>query len=561
MLDCCDNAWKVAPCAATGTTPCYRTFCTCQDTTNYDATPVALALCTAHQVVPPGIQAIPCVETIEHVPTRIDMKGGLGRRDQVTVDVEDFEACGELLDPYFTRRPSWNRSASFMARLKALHKHYAGRVMYLDEGTIGDDGRVVESALTTRRYVIERIERSGSGGRWQITAKDVLWRLESATVPAPSVGELNANINAAVAAFDFVAGDGAAYGTAPFTVRIDDEIMTVGARSTDACTSVTRGAWGTTAATHDAGAKVQICTTWSAATVDTVWADILDEADIEAALVDTTGAATEAGVWFSGYALTACISEPTKAADLIADLVQQVGAFTWWDAEGQLVKFKGIHPLDAGDVPQSIDDTAHVVGRSVSIKDQDADRISRLDTYYAVRDWSQSLSEPSNFSRRVLAIDASAEAAREYDEVRDARRVFAYFMPTAMETEVEALAARVLDRYRDAPRIVTLDLTSDDATQDAGDLVTATVRELVDADGANKATTSWVLARARQGGDALAYRYELLVDIDQTIARWAFVNYDTCPGYDTATDADKACAFCADASTLLVGSDTPYCAI
>ena len=228
---------------------CRRTFGSCQNVVRYSATPKTLALCTAHQAVPPGIQAYPCISKIDHVPTRIDMKGGLGRRDQVVVDCDDFEDCADILDPYWRRRPAWAQSSSFFARLKAIHRHHANRTMYVDKGELGDDGRVVEADLVTTRYVLDRIERSGGG--WQIVAKDVLWRLENATFPPPSQGELAAALNATDDHWSFYAGDGADYPAATFVVKIDREIMLVGTRTGDAVTSVTRGAWGTTAATHD----------------------------------------------------------------------------------------------------------------------------------------------------------------------------------------------------------------------------------------------------------------------------------------------------------------------
>ena len=63
-----------------------------------------------------------------------------------------------------------------------------------------------------------------------------------------------------------------------------------------------------------------------------LWSSILTDAGIAAGLQDTAAAATEAATWFAAYTMTAVISEPTRAAEIIADLTQQVGAFTWWDA-------------------------------------------------------------------------------------------------------------------------------------------------------------------------------------------------------------------------------------
>jgi hypothetical protein len=557
MLDLCDLEHAVGDCSATGTTPCYRTRATCQSTADYTATATALSLSTAHQAVPPGFQCFPCIEDIEHVPTKIDMKGGMGRHDQVVVTCNDFTDDSTVTDPYYSRRAA-RRVASFFAMLKARNKHYPNRTLYVDEGYIGDDGRVVESSMTTRQYVIEQIE-GPTNGTVKIHAKDVLWRLETAMIPVASAGALNADITAVASSFVVEAGDGAAYGDAPFTVRIDDEIITVGARSTDTFSTLTRGAWGTTAAEHESGTTVQKCKVWEDETVDTVWGDICTDGGVDAALQDTTGTASEAETWYDAYLLTACISTPTPAADLMADLTQQLGAFTWWDSENQLARFRGIHPLEADDTPSEFDDTAHVVARSVSVRDVDSDRVSRVDYRYGVRDWSQSLTERANYLRGIIAIDASAETADEYDEVRDTREIFGYFCPKTMSADVNGLALRILARYRDAPRMVVFDLVQDDATVDAGDLVKLTVREIVDADGASNATTMWLVARSRVGVDSPRVRYEALVDEDQTSARWWYWNADDAADYDDATDEEKRCAYWADDATEQVGDDAPYC--
>jgi hypothetical protein len=557
LLDRCDNEWGDAPCTAAGDAPCYRTRCTCQDATNYSASSVTYRFTLEGQPVPVGVQAYPCVSSVSHIPTRIDFKNGLGRGDQLSVECADFEDYGELLDPYWARRDT-HVAASFFSRLKRLNKHYARRTMRVLRGEVDVAGvpTTAVSGWSTQTYVLEKID-GPSSGRVSISCQDLLSVLDTTQVPRASTGELNAALNSTDAAFSVVSGDGSQYGSAPFTIRVDDEIMTVGARSTDAFSSVSRGQWGTTAAAHDQYAKVQICLTWSAADVDDVWVDILEAAGIATASIDTTTAAEEVDLWVA-ISATGCISQPTKAGDLTAALAQQYGLITWWDAESQLCKLHGIHPLMPDDTITEIDDNAHIVGRSVRIEERDEERISRLDCYYGVRDWSKSLTEPDNYLRRVLAIDGSAEDTAEYDEVRDARQLFCYFTGSTSEAELDATAQRILARFRDAPRRIRFETVSEYAASiKPGQLVSLMARELVNDDGEPYSVACWVVSKARKSD--IVWSFECIQDSDQTSARWWYWNSETAPAYDSATDEEKLCAFWADDATEKVGDDAPYC--
>lgn len=72
-----------------------------------------------------------------------------------------------------------------------------------------------------------------------------------------SRGVLEGAINNAVTTLTLETGDGAAFPSdGNFRIRIDDEIMIVGARASDTLSSITRGAEGTAAASHADGAEV-----------------------------------------------------------------------------------------------------------------------------------------------------------------------------------------------------------------------------------------------------------------------------------------------------------------
>ena len=233
----------------------------------------------------------------------------------------------------------------------------------------------------------------------------------------------------------------------------------------------------------------------------------------------------------------------------MAELIQQIGAFTWWDSEAQLVRFRGIRPIEAGTAPVTYTDEADIVGRSVTVKEQDADRISRVDCYYGVRDWSASLTDPTNYLRRVLSVDQSAEADVEYDEIRDTRKIFAYFMPASHENQMASIGARVLRRYRDPPCFVTLQLPVGTTPPAAAQVVGVNAAELVDVDGATVDTMGHVVA-VSENDDSGDHSVEVLVG-GAASANGAFWTSDTHPDWAAASELERLYGFwCRDDGTV-----------
>lgn len=91
-----------------------------------------------------------------------------------------------------------------------------------------------------------------------------------------AIGSLSAGINNSVTSLSLQSGEGAAFpASGDFRIVIDAEIIIVGARSTDTLSSLTRGAEGTTAATHAVDATVTLVTT--AGSLDSFVQDTGDE--------------------------------------------------------------------------------------------------------------------------------------------------------------------------------------------------------------------------------------------------------------------------------------------
>ena len=105
---------------------------------------------------------------------------------------------------------------------------------------------------------------------------------------------------------------------APFRVRIEDELILVGARTTTACSSLTRGVEGTTAAGHLTGVAVTHVLT--AAGLETVRGVIVQDEGSPLATTGTTLNFTGGGVVASGSGTTKTIAISGASVADILDL-------------------------------------------------------------------------------------------------------------------------------------------------------------------------------------------------------------------------------------------------
>ena len=88
-----------------------------------------------------------------------------------------------------------------------------------------------------------------------------------------AVSTLDATINDSVTSLAVASGDGSKFpSTFPFHITIDDEIIEVGARSTDTLSSLVRAQQGTSAASHTAGASVEL--RWTAKHGDDITSEL-----------------------------------------------------------------------------------------------------------------------------------------------------------------------------------------------------------------------------------------------------------------------------------------------
>lgn len=541
-LDRCVNTFGIAPCTATGT-PCYNTFATCKDKPNYARGTKTYKFVSQGAPIPPGETLRPYLTGIASAPTEIDPQAGLARRANVTLTFQDETDADVQQDPYVTGRAT-PAGGTFWSRLLARNPNYSGRWARVRRGYVTDPWDW--NTFLTELYVIEQINGPDASGRVRVVLKDPLKLADRDQVPQPSTGALAAGITAASTSLTLGSGEGAQYDGDPY-IRIGSEIIGWGSRSGDTLNGLTRGQFGTTAATHSAGANVQKCRTWSSVALTTVIQNILNETGIDNAYIDLTQFALQEATWLgSSYNITACISRPESGSRLLAELAQLANGSIWWGPVEQKVKFKII----AADPPSTDltlwDDATSFLDGSVDVVAMDDQRITRAAIHYALRDYTEDGDDQKNFERGRLQIDADAESGDEYGD-RRTDELYSRWFTAANDGAVLALAGRKVTRYRDAPKRIRGRLDPKDYTNNPGDLVEVRTAQLVDKDG-NPRTVRCLLRRVDDRGDHIE------VELETTIlgARRGFIAPDGTPDYP----ADSTYAHIANAGGLMTdGTD------
>lgn len=542
----CGNVYGGAPCTAvlSALTPrkCFNTRRTCQDVPNFAASTQTLRFAKATTGLPKGQTIFPAVQSISRQSAGVALsgrtQGPLGQRARVTVSLTDFTYHDRLTDPYVAERISGAASftgetydpvsrGTFFGRLRARWPHYAGAALRVKSGYVGDD----IAAMTTRHYVITDWAGPGADGRVTITAKDVLALADNdkAVCPAPSEGQLTADISATATTFTIT--DATGY-PASGRCLIGSEILFF-TRSGTTITAFARGQDGTTAASHSAGDTVQVCKRYDNQLPHEVLEDLLTTyARISAAFIPSAEWAAEIERWMPFHRLSRTIAKPSGTLTLIGELLR-IGIMLWWDDEAQLIRIRANRPPDLGDIVPEISDAVTVLADSASVKDLSDQRASAVIAYHGVIDASKSATDPENFARAEAPVSGAG-----FDQAQ----IFTLFLPWLPQDRganiARIVATRHLHRFEYPPREVTFqaDVKDKDALK-IGGIFTGKMGALQDETGqlVPLQMQSVGLAEAQAGHRLKATAQELRFDIN-----YGFITEDSRPDYGASTDAQKA---------------------
>jgi len=340
-------------------------------------------------------------------------------------------------------------------------------------------------------------------------------------------------------------------------VRSGDEVIRYTGRTGDVLSwtdGTHRAQFGTTRADHNIDAGVQLCRAWFEAPPETVVQDIQNEGGMPDAFIDLSGLAAEAADWLSiGALITACISAPEKASDLLKDVLIDLNLLCWWDPVAQLVRFKSDMPALGSTLDVFTDD--ELVEGATQADALDAERITRAAIYYDPRAATLNLKEPKNFARAAVQIDLDAESGNEYGDVRPEVRYSRWFSANNSNF-ARARVARLLGRRRDAP--VRLKFQLDPRNEmGLGELMEVTSRALVD-----KITGAPTPVRMRvtKKNDRLTH-LEMEARSTNLGRRYFFIGPAALPDYGSASAAERQYGYISDANGLMSDGSTGYAII
>jgi hypothetical protein len=367
-------------------------------------------------------------------------------------------------------------------------------------------------------------------GASRVATVSVAWAVQPTNASTYEVVPLSLNVGT---------GKGAQYpdpatSGKPEYVRIKDEVIRYTAKAGDVLSwtdGTFRGQWGTTRSDLAVGDAVQLCRAWVAKRPWEVLRDLHTEAGLSLSLLDTTGWQAQDTDWLNGAEITAILTEPEKASELIAEFLQDVGAIEWWDPVAQKARMLVNQPLQGGTITALTED--HLVEGSVKVERQDAERITQAALYYGLRSAVAELDQAKNYAAAAINIDLDAQSANEYGDTRPSVTK-SRWLGAANATFVRTAVARRVARLRDAPYKQTFRLDPRDEVP-LGDLVTLTHRQLTDATGAPRPLRCRVVRMADRGTHFEATG----LSIGYGGQRYGLIAPNGLPNYGSASPADR----------------------
>jgi len=489
----CANVYGSAPCTAvkgvSGTDKCFNTRKTCQDPANYDQSEIiTLRFCHNRGKIPDDEYYFPYLQSAKVSPSKINPGGSssnsnaLGTRATLNLTFSDHPHTDRIVDPYLDDRDydPYERS-TFWAKWRARNPFYMHRVVRHISGFINDD-LTIENKVT-RTFFLTSFNGATNSGSVSISAKDVLSLAfnKKAKAPAVNTGKLIADITDVDSSLTLIpAGIGNDEYAASGKIRIDNEVCAF-TRVADVVTLTSRGIEGTTAAAHSTNAAVQECLEYVSKAPDYILNDLLaNYSGVSATYLDTAQWATEVAGYMPNLYSTV-ITEPTGVTDLINEISEQMYFTAWWDDRNALLKIRALRPVDDESVTTLTDD-ANLLSGSIQWADKADELITQVWVFYAQKDKTKKLDEPTNYSAIDIIADNDAESEDKHNTV-SVKQVFSRWMNASDGANATDLGNKTLARYNNIPREVVFSLDAKDSALWLTDFITVQNRNNVDSFG------------------------------------------------------------------------------
>lgn len=426
---------------------CFNTLATCPVRDSYDPRPVTLRFAMPAKYRPLDIEAIPSLVSVDYAPARLNPGEDLGTTASITFKfrTHPHSDTGPGHDKYHAERP-WNpyEQGDYWAKFRARNPSLKGEPIRWITGFVGDDLADME----TRHFFVESTNGPDEDGIFTIVATDPFSRIdgENANLPRPSSGNLNAPITAAATtAVLSPAGIGDAEYPSSGYINIGGKEVVSFTRNDDTLTIV-RARQNTTATTHDAEERMQICLELSGSPAAISHTLLVDGAGFDDAWINLDDWEDEVTAYLRRdyYRF---IAEPTSVNTLQSDLIRNAGLLIWWDDLALQIRFQVLRQI-ATDA--ALYDDSIIVEDSLTIEEQPELRVSRVWCRYAMTDPLKGAEEENNYRSFLERKDEESE--REFGGQQAKKTMWAPWIPPGGASTAERACDLWLGRYSRPPR-------------------------------------------------------------------------------------------------------------
>lgn len=529
----CANTFGSSPCVATGD-PCYNTYPTCKDRTNYNITERYYHFTSNDTPLPLQIGERPYVKKVKALPTEIKEELTINQRMYVDMyDEPDYdilkaqsawlltEAGEGIITESGTALAAEGLEVfstayrSYWKKLLARHTDWYNRTIEFYEGFVVATNLSTANFKRTFLGKIKNIELSGN--EVKIEAVDNLTNLNDIYYPTPTK---DVTLKKALSAGVFKLKVTNPQNLATGYVSIGEEIVLVSEISTitGKCVITSNGDFQTPATDHGKGAAVQQCAWITPQNPFDIMLHLLaTSASIAATSIDT--AAFEAVKTWPGREcyFTQLIPSPVPVSDLYYDLLKMTGCYSWID-DNQKITI-GRQYLKMSTTPwQEITDSAHIVEHTDKIGLEADNAITQLtlkwDGYVNMAQEQQKKyrklhpKSTSQFTRSAIYTDTFMEASAQYgqrfdetietlwlhtsnsyptsdvgyDPSTDSSATNLYY-PTKVEDYANNFAKRYVLWKSQGKRVYDIDLELKDATLAVGEQILVSGDIMLDSSG------------------------------------------------------------------------------
>lgn len=241
-------------------------------------------------------------------------------------------------------------------------------------------------------------------------------------------------------------------GIATYTGNFTAPVTPVGLTNTGDVMQIHRAKLNTEAQAASASDRVQLVLQYSGEDGADIIADLLETyAGVSATYIPLTEWLVETATYL-GTVYTLNLPEPTSVAQLVAEMIEQMGAALWWDDSAEKIRLQVLRGIPTTAERWNED---NVIVATLDVREQPDSRISQVLGYFGQINPLLKRDETSNYRSTASVIDAQSEI----DEGTAAiKKIFARGIAQGGRTVAETMANKYLGRYVRPPRRFNFEL-------------------------------------------------------------------------------------------------------